>query len=169
MDGLPYGIMSLFFNHPDISKLAIKVYNDALLKGIFPPSWLSTSTTLLPKKGDLNSLKNWRPIFLINTDTKTFTRLLNHRLMPVFSSRISPNQVGFMPQRFIGENGRLLQLIMASAFIQKSDAIGLLLDQEKTYDQIHPGYLSRVPPQLVDTIISLFFSTKISININGFF
>ncbi|KAG1039975.1 hypothetical protein G6F43_012394 [Rhizopus delemar] len=94
--------------------------------------------------------------------------------MSVFSSRISPNQMGFMPQRFIGENGRLLQLIMTSASIQKSDAIGLLLDQEKAYDRIHPGYLTRVlcrfgvPPQLVDTIISLFFSTKISININGF-
>ncbi|KAG1036563.1 hypothetical protein G6F43_013025 [Rhizopus delemar] len=32
MDGLPYEIMSLLFNHPGISKLAIEVYNDALLK-----------------------------------------------------------------------------------------------------------------------------------------
>ncbi|KAG1533924.1 hypothetical protein G6F51_012371 [Rhizopus arrhizus] len=78
-----------------------------------------------------------------------------------------------MPQRFIGEHGRLLQLIMSSASIQKSSAVGLLLDQEKAYDRVHPEYLSQVmrrfgiPAQLVSTIIQLFFSTRISINING--
>ncbi|KAG1486641.1 hypothetical protein G6F54_013202 [Rhizopus delemar] len=93
--------------------------------------------------------------------------------MSVFSSRISPHQMGFMPQRFIGEHGRLLQLIMSSASIQKSSAVGLLLDQEKAYDRVHPEYLSQVmrrfgiPAQLVSTIIQLFFSTRISINING--
>ncbi|KAG1029834.1 hypothetical protein G6F25_012277 [Rhizopus arrhizus] len=143
-DGLPYEILSLVLKHPGISNLAVKVYNDALLQGIFPRSGLSTSTALLPKKGDLTSLKNWRPISLINTDAKIFTRLLNCRLMSVFSSRISPHQMGFMPQRFIGEHGRLLQLIMSSASIQKSSAVGLLLDQEKAYDRVHPEYLSQV-------------------------
>ncbi|KAG1311701.1 hypothetical protein G6F62_014380 [Rhizopus arrhizus] len=61
--------------------------------------------TLLPKKGDLTSLKNWRPISLINTDAKVFTRLLNARLMPHLNRLISPQQLGFMPGRFIGENG----------------------------------------------------------------
>ncbi|KAG1016750.1 hypothetical protein G6F26_012278 [Rhizopus arrhizus] len=143
-DGLPYEILSLVLKHPGISNLAVKVYNDALLQGIFPRSGLSTSTALLPKKGDLTSLKNWRPISLINTDAKIFTRLLNCRLMSVFSSRISPHQMGFMPQRFIGEHGRLLQLIMSSVSIQKSSAVGLLLDQEKAYDRVHPEYLSQV-------------------------
>ncbi|KAG1442792.1 hypothetical protein G6F56_010922 [Rhizopus delemar] len=74
--------------------------------------------------------------------------------MSVFSSRISPCQMGFMPQRFIGEHGRLLQLVMASASIQQSESIGLLLDQEKAYDRIHPDYLTQVlrrfgvPPSL---------------------
>ncbi|KAG0803765.1 hypothetical protein G6F20_013235 [Rhizopus arrhizus] len=79
-----------------------------------------------------------------------------------------------MPKQFIGEHGRLLQLVMTSAFIRKSSAVGLLLDQEKAYDRVHPSYLSQVmirfgvPPPLVTTIIGLFFSTNISININGF-
>ncbi|KAG1241085.1 hypothetical protein G6F68_017034 [Rhizopus microsporus] len=82
--------------------------------------------------------------------------------------------MGFMPKRFIGEHGHLLQLVMTSASIRKSSAVGLLLDQEKAYDRVHPSYLSQVmirfgvPPPLVTTIIGLFFSTNISININGF-
>ncbi|KAG1467521.1 hypothetical protein G6F56_004371 [Rhizopus delemar] len=47
---LPYEILSLLFKHPGISKLALMVYNDALTDGVFPSSWLSTSTALLPKK-----------------------------------------------------------------------------------------------------------------------
>ncbi|KAG1125721.1 hypothetical protein G6F37_013524 [Rhizopus arrhizus] len=71
--------------------------------------------TLLPKKGDLTSLKNWRPISLINTDPKVFTRLLNARLMPHLNRLTSPQQLGFMPGRFIGENGKLLNVVMSVA------------------------------------------------------
>ncbi|KAG0870908.1 hypothetical protein G6F15_011532 [Rhizopus arrhizus] len=155
IDGIPYEILSLVFKHPGVAPLAVK----------YCPS---------PEKGDLTLLKNWRPISLINTDAKIFTRLLNSRLMSVFFHRISPCQMGFMPKRFIGEHGHLLQLVMTSASIRKSSAVGLLLDQEKAYDRVHPSYLSQVmirfgvPPPLVTTIIGLFFSTNISININGF-
>ncbi|KAG1038378.1 hypothetical protein G6F43_012697 [Rhizopus delemar] len=93
---------------------------------------------------------------------------------PLTVKLISPCQMGFMPKRFIGEHGRLLHQVMTSASIRKSSAVGLLLDQEKAYDRVHPSYLSQVmirfgvPPPLVITIIGLFFSINISININGF-
>ncbi|KAG0768660.1 hypothetical protein G6F24_001753 [Rhizopus arrhizus] len=104
-DGIPYQILLLVFEHNHASRIATQVYNDALSCSIFPPSWQETCMTLLPKKGNLTSLKNWRPISLINTDAKVFTRLLNARLMPHLSRLISLQQLGFMPGRFIGENG----------------------------------------------------------------
>ncbi|ORE03775.1 hypothetical protein BCV72DRAFT_314661, partial [Rhizopus microsporus var. microsporus] len=87
-DGLSYGFLRLIFNHPDYSQIVNQVYNDALTCSIFPVSWLQTSVCLLPKKGDLRYLSNWRPITLINCDAKIFTRLLNNR-------------------RFIADNGLL--------------------------------------------------------------
>ncbi|KAG1060303.1 hypothetical protein G6F41_012948 [Rhizopus arrhizus] len=71
LDGLPYEILHLIFIHPASKDLVLQVYNDALSKGVFPPSWFSTSVSLLPKKGDLKDLKNWRPISLINADAKS--------------------------------------------------------------------------------------------------
>ncbi|KAG2229265.1 hypothetical protein INT48_001172 [Thamnidium elegans] len=38
----------------------------------------------------------------------------------------------------------LMKLITANARPSDSNAIGLLLDQEKAYDRVHPEYLSRV-------------------------
>ncbi|MEG2810834.1 MAG: reverse transcriptase family protein, partial [Akkermansia sp.] len=93
--------------------------------------------------------------------------------MPFFSSRISLSQMGFMPERFIGEQGRLLQLAQLHAQQYYPSAIDICLDQQKAYDRVHPFYLEQVlqrfgiPSSLVHTIINLFFSTRVHINING--
>lgn len=88
MDGLPYPILNLLFHHHLIEPLALQVYNDPLQHSLFLSSWHNSCITLLPKIGDLLSLSNYRPIALIGTDAKSFTRLLNSRLMPFLSSRI---------------------------------------------------------------------------------
>lgn len=128
--------------------------------------------TLLPNKGDLTDPRNWRSIALINTDAKVFTRLLNARLMPHMNRLISPYQLGFMPGRFIGENGKLLHTVIVDAGSSSSTAVVLLLDQKKAYDRIHPDYLQQamsifeIPEPIIANPSSLFFSTAIRININ---
>lgn len=157
-DGIPYEILSILLNHPETADTAVKVYNDALLRSVFPLSWNKTSMALLPKKGDLANHRNWRPISLITTDAKVFTRLLNARLMPFVSKCISSTQLGFMPGRFIAENGQMVNIIQLIATKQQSSTIGLLLDQEKAYDRVHPDYLRTVmlklgiPSQVVSSL-----------------
>jgi len=57
---------------------------------------------------------------------------------------------------------------------EKISGAGILLDQEKAYDRVHPTYLRAVmdtmdfPKAFTDSIFSLFFSTKIQLNINGY-
>ncbi|KAL0087210.1 hypothetical protein J3Q64DRAFT_1638524 [Phycomyces blakesleeanus] len=72
-DGLPYEMLKLLFTHLLYSSLIVKVYKNALQEVAFPTSWSDTCMTLLPKKGNLSDLANWRPISLINTDAKVFT------------------------------------------------------------------------------------------------
>lgn len=141
MDGLPYGILKLVAQHTFFAPLMLKIFNDALFENNIPESWKDACMSLLPKFGDLTSLGNWRPISLINTDAKTFTRIVNKRLMSVFSSKISLIQMGFMSDRFIGENGRLLQLMLHHANRQQDSDIGVCIDQSKAYDRVHPLYL----------------------------
>ncbi|KAG1533278.1 hypothetical protein G6F51_012703 [Rhizopus arrhizus] len=76
-DGLPYEILSLIVNHADCRDIVLAVYNDALCYGVFPSSWKETCVSILPKKGNLADLKNWRPISLINTDAKVYTLWLH--------------------------------------------------------------------------------------------
>lgn len=49
---------------------------------------------------------------------------------------MNPLQTGFVPGRFIGDNGFALSIIMNQAKIVYSNStIGLLLNQEKAYDR----------------------------------
>ncbi|KAG1029226.1 hypothetical protein G6F43_014018 [Rhizopus delemar] len=64
---------------------------------------------------------------------------------------------------------------MEQAHVQRRPEIGLLLDQEKAYDRVHPMYLRQVmlafgfPPSLVHSLENLFFGNAVRININGHF
>ncbi|ORE04553.1 hypothetical protein BCV72DRAFT_251174 [Rhizopus microsporus var. microsporus] len=69
-DSLGYPFLHLLFKFQPLQSLVLQVYNEALSKGVFPGSWNDIRVRLLPKKGDLSLLKNWRPISLINSSVK---------------------------------------------------------------------------------------------------
>ncbi|CEP16357.1 hypothetical protein [Parasitella parasitica] len=172
--GLPYPILRLLLAHPACQELALAVYNDALKLGVFPPSWQETCIVLLPKKGDLWNLANWRPISLINTDCKVFTRLLNARVIGAANKVITGHQAGFMPTRFIGDHGMALRLLMEDAQLHDNRAVGVAIDSAKAYDYVNEQYICKVlqkfgfPTIFITSIRNLFFKTKITINVNGF-
>jgi exonuclease III len=173
-DGLSYPYINLLFNNVHIQDLIKRVYNEAL-SGLFPKSWKDIRVRLLPKKGDLSSLKNHRPISLINCDAKVFTRLITQRLGPLVKKLLNPYQSGFVPGKFIGDNGLALSMVLEQAKSLDLSGVGILLDQEKAYDRVNAGYLRNTlhkfafPPAFIDCIHQLFFGNEVRININGFF
>ena len=116
-DGLPYPVLRLILAHADCKDLLTNIYRDALNLGVFPSSsWQQTCIVLLPnKKGDLCDLANWRPISLINTDCKVFTRILYSGVITAANKVITRQQAGFMPSRFIGNHGLALRILMKDA------------------------------------------------------
>ncbi|KAI8089298.1 uncharacterized protein BX664DRAFT_131217 [Halteromyces radiatus] len=95
---------------------------------------------------------------------------------PLMSKIINTYQLGFLPNRFIAENGLAVRLIMEQAQLHQRPGIGLLLDQEKAHDRVHPVYIQKKTmlafgflSQFVFTIMGLFFHNYVRININGFF
>ncbi|KAG2193794.1 hypothetical protein INT47_009936 [Mucor saturninus] len=175
LDGLPFEVYKyLFKSSADFRTMLLGILNDAPIVA-FPPSWQQTRMVLLFKKSDPMLLKNWRPLSLINSDAKLFTKLLANRLNLVLPQMINSYQTGFMPNRLISDNGWLNQMFMANApdVAPSIPQVAVLLDQEKAYDRGHPDYLRKVllrfgfPLTLVDCLGTLFFGTEISISING--
>ncbi len=174
-DGLGYAFLYHLFRYPQLQAITLQVFNRAMLETKVPSSWHEIRVRLLPKKGDLSLLKNWRPISLINCDAKIFTRIMHSRIRQLVSKVINPFQTGFMPNRFIAENGLLLNVIKEHARVNNRSDIAMLLDQEKAYDRVHPTYLKLTllrfgfPDVFVRSLMTLFFGNNIRINVNGHF
>lgn len=156
--------------HLAYCEIVLAVFNNAVTLGEFPKSWLETSVSLLLKKGIYLIWRTGWPISLINTDAKAFTRIIRH-----VHFLIIPYQADFLHGHFIADNGLLIKLLMEHARPSKSQAIGLLLDQEKAYDRVHTDYLCQVLcrfgflPSIVRSLTTLFFTIYFRLNINGFF
>ncbi|KAG1471612.1 hypothetical protein G6F56_002028 [Rhizopus delemar] len=175
LDGIPFEVYKyLHSSSMQFRKLLLQILKDALT-GTFPSSWQHTRMVLLYKKGNSQLLANWRPLSLINTDAKLFTKMIANNLNEVLPTLINPYQTGFMPHRLISDNGWINQALMANLkdLDPLSPNVAALLDQEKAYDRVHPEYLRQVllrfgfPQSLVSCLSDLFFSTQISVSING--
>jgi hypothetical protein len=68
---------------------------------------------MLYKKDDRTDPTNYRPITLLNTDYKIFTRVLAHRMKKVVHEFVSDCQKGFVPDVFIAEATAMLRMVEA--------------------------------------------------------
>ena len=62
-DGL---VLELFkYGPPRLHACLVSIYNEILCTGQFDSSWRHTLFTMVPKSGDLQQTKNWRPIAIL--------------------------------------------------------------------------------------------------------
>ena len=93
-----------------------------------------------PRK-DHALLENWRPISLVNVDTKIMSKVITARIKKVLPSIIHYNQTGYVKDRFIGEAIRSIFDIMV--FTAKENIPGSLLfiDFQKAFDSVEWEFL----------------------------
>ena len=100
--------------------------------------------TLLPK-GDKprQFLRNWRPITLLNTIYKIASGTIATRIKNFLDKLINSDQTGFISNRYIGENIRLIYDIMQ--YTEEKDIPGLLLliDFEKAFDTVSWNFIQK--------------------------
>lgn len=128
----------------DIVAVLTKVYNDIEREGIvestdFSKGWMCP----LYKKKDRTDISNYRPITVLNTDYKIFTRALTTRLTSAVPGLIHHDQAGFMKGRKIEDQTDLVNMMLNKCEIKEDNGIIVCLDQEKAYDKINHGFLWR--------------------------
>ena len=89
-------------------------------------------------------IKNWRPISLLNAVYKIGSSCIASRLKTVLSDIINEDQTGFMRNRYIGDNIRLIYDTIA--FLDEHNLPGMLLniDFEKASDTIDWRFMHKV-------------------------
>lgn len=156
-----------------LAPILVRVFNDALLKGLLPPTMSEASITLLLKKDkDPLLCGSYRPISLLNVDFKVLAKVLAGRLQRVISVLVNPDQTGFISGRHSSSNTcRLLNILYSPP--TDSPELVLSLDAEKAFDRVEWGYLFYVlnkfgfSPGFVDWIKLLYASPVASVSTNG--
>ena len=80
-------------------KYFIDSANYSFRAGELSPSQKQAAITLLVKKDkDKRLIKNWRPISLLNVDTKIISKALATRLKKVISFLVTSDQTAYIPE-----------------------------------------------------------------------
>ena len=140
MDGFTTEFYKFFWI--DLHEFIIKSFNYSLETGSFSVSQKQGVITCIPKEGKSKfQLKNWRPITLLNVDTKIASAALANRIKPFLGDIISETQQGFIKGRYIGECTRLIFDIMEKAEDDNLPGLLLLLDFEKAFDTLEWSFI----------------------------
>ena len=139
-DGFTAEFLKVFWGR--LGFLVVRSLNESYLDGELSLTQRRGIITCLPKPDkDRNFLKNWRPITLLNTIYKIGSKVIAERMKLVLEKIISEYQIGFMKNRFISENTRVIYDVLEMSQRENITGLLLLLDFEKAFDTIDWEFL----------------------------
>ncbi len=121
-----------------------EMLNETYEQGELPYTMRKAILALLYKKGDNLLLKNYRPISLTNYDYKILCFVLANRLQKVLKNIINEDQTGYIKNRYIGTNARLLCDYFEHCDNFEVPGILLMLDFEKAFDSIEWNFMYKI-------------------------
>lgn len=133
-----------------------------VLSDSLPLSCRRAVLTLLPKKGDLQFIKNWRPVSLLCTDYKLLSKVLATRLGRVMEQVIHCDQTYCVPGRLISDNVILIRDVLEICKLFGLKAGILSIDREKAFDRVEHEYLWKTYEK-VHLVLVLVIVTKLEL------
>ena len=101
-----------------------------------------TVIKLIEKKDqDKHYIKNWRPISLLNVDTKVLSKDISNKLKTALPTLISSQQTVYVKNWFIGESGRMISHIIENSGCFNITDYLVTMDIEKAFDSLDHNFL----------------------------
>ena len=78
----------------------IEAHFNCIDSGMYPCEWKTANAVPIHRKGDKQTLKNYRPVSLFSISSKIFERLIYNKMFGFFLDKglIAANQSGFRPE-----------------------------------------------------------------------
>jgi exonuclease III len=112
--------------------------------GTLTPNFRNACIKLIPKKGEISQLKNWRPISLLSNMYKILSRAINTRLQKINNRICSRAQKGYNDKRYVQEV--LINVCESINYCQKNNINGsvLAIDMAKAFDTLDHDFINEV-------------------------
>ena len=140
--GFTIEFFKFFFK--DIGQFLVRAINHGFREGKLSITQRQGVITCIPKEGkNLQHLKNWRPISLLNVSYKIASTCISNRLRLFLSKIISPTQKSFLTGRNISDNLKLMYDILVYSETENIPGQLLLVDFHKAFDSIAWGFIDK--------------------------
>ncbi|KAM6577555.1 hypothetical protein CsatB_029392 [Cannabis sativa] len=119
--------------------------------GSFPKELNETNLVLIPKKKNVATMGDLRPIALCNVIYKLISKVLANRMRSIIDLIISDTQSAFIPGRLISDNIMVAFEVMHYLKRKtkgKKGYMALKLDMSKDYDRVEWSYIHAVMLQM---------------------
>lgn len=170
------GLSVEFFQHfwAQLSNKLLGVFNEIVTHGEMSKSQKQSVIVLIEKNGkDKLLLTNWRPISLINVDTKLFSRCLAIRMKTVLPKLIHESQCAYVSGRFLGEGAMLIDEIIQYVETCNLPVLLLAIDFKKAFDSLSWSFLWKIlevfrfPEKFINMIKVLYCNIESCVMNNG--
>ncbi len=142
IDGISYRYIIRFW---DIYRQALfECACESFETGVMPDAFRTASIRLIPKKGDVSHIKNWRPISLLSNFYKIISRAINNRLKKVTDRVLSRSQKGFNKSHQIQEV--IINSMETMDYCRRHNIRGAMVSVgvSKAFDSVDHGYMEKV-------------------------
>ena len=141
-DGFTIEFYRCFWNV--VAPFMVDSFNYGFENGLLTISQRLAIISLIPKKDkNLQYLKNWRPVSLLNNDYKIATKAIALRMEKVLPKIVNESQTGYVKGRYIGESFRTISDIMSFTKTHNIPGLAVFLDFEKAFDSLEWNYLQK--------------------------
>ncbi|XP_060957652.1 uncharacterized protein LOC133029176 [Cannabis sativa] len=173
-DGMGPGFFQHHWNTVGID--VVNLVQDFFHSGSFPKELNETNLVLIPKKKNVATMGDLRPIALCNVAYKVISKVLANRMRDIIDLIISDTQSAFIPGRLISDNIMVAFEVMHYLKRKtkgKKGYMALKLDMSKAYDRVEWSYLQAVMLQMgfaerwVNLIMFCVSSVSYSVLHNG--
>jgi hypothetical protein len=104
--------------------------------------------TLVPQKQGAEEVGDFRPISLVHSFAKLFSKLIANRLRPQMESRVSANQSAFIKERNLHDNFLLVRQLARKINQRKEPGVQLKLDLARAFNSLSWAFLFEVLEKL---------------------
>ena len=140
-DGLTTEFYKTFF--PNLKPLFENLIGEILNEERLPTSQTFSIIKLLKKDPKVKTIKNLRPISLLNVDYKIITKSLTLKLLPYMASLIHPDQSASVPDRNALSNTNGLRDLITYINDKNDSALLLSLDMAAAFDRVSHSFIHK--------------------------
>ena len=141
IDGLSNRIIEFYWEY--LKRPLLKSFNYMVGRKKLSHNFNTIVVKIIPKKGDLGAISNWRPISLLSCSYKIISAVLCNRLNTVIDKLLTIKQKGFSSSKLLQNNLSNIFESISHLNASEIDAALCCVDFKKAFDNIAHSYIKK--------------------------